>query len=66
MFDESTRVICMTNMINLIKATGGKNLILSSSAKSIYTQRTPYDSAALLASIGLNKNQALATMKQNP
>lgn len=66
MFDEGTRVICMTNMINVIKATGGKNIVFSSGARSIFTHRTPYDSAALLASLGLNKNQALATMKENP
>lgn len=55
----------MTNMINLIKATGGKQLIFSSNAESTGTHRTPYDAAALLASLGLPKNQALATMKEN-
>jgi len=32
MFDDNTRVAAMTNMINLIKATQGKNLIVSSNA----------------------------------
>ena len=31
-FKEETRVVCMTNIINLIKATGGKNIIVSSHA----------------------------------
>lgn len=65
-FDEATRVVCMTNMINVIKATGGKNIILASNASSTHTHRTPYDAAALLVSLGLHKSQALETMKLNP
>lgn len=53
----------MTNIINLIKATNGKNLVVSSHVNSVYQHRTPYDVAALLATLGLPKNQALATMK---
>ena len=33
-FDENRRVIAMTNMVNIIKATGGKNLIVSSNLQS--------------------------------
>ena len=55
----------MTNLINVIKATGGKNLIASSHAASVEQHRTPYDVAALLASLGLPKNQGLSTMKEN-
>ena len=46
-------------------ATQGKNLIVSSHADSIMTHRTPYDAAALMASLSLPKNQALLTMKEN-
>lgn len=53
----------MTNMINIIKATGGKNLIVSSHASGNGTHRSPYDVAALLISLGLDKNKSLATMK---
>jgi RNase P/RNase MRP subunit p30 len=53
----------MTNIINIIKATNGKNLIISSHASSTLTHRTPYDVAALLISLGLDKNKALASMK---
>lgn len=63
MFEENTRVVAMTNMINLIKATNGKNIIVSSHVSNLHLHRTPYDVAALLASLGLPKNQALATMK---
>lgn len=63
MFDESTRVVAMTNMVNIIKATGGKNLIVSSHAGEASKHRTPYDVAALLVSLGLDKNKALAAMK---
>ena len=55
----------MTNMINLIKATGGKNIIVSSHASNFKTHRTPYDVAALMTSLGLSKNLALMTMKEN-
>jgi RNase P/RNase MRP subunit p30 len=53
----------MTNMINIIKATGGKNLIVSSHANQNGTHRTPYDVAALLISLGLDKNKALLSIK---
>jgi RNase P/RNase MRP subunit p30 len=53
----------MTNIVNIIKATGGKNLITSSHASDSRTHRTPYDVAALLISLGLDKNKALATLK---
>jgi RNase P/RNase MRP subunit p30 len=53
----------MTNMINIIKATGGKNLIVSSRANQNGTHRTPYDVAALLISLGLDKNKALLSIK---
>jgi RNase P/RNase MRP subunit p30 len=65
MFDENTRVVAMTNMINLIKATNGKNIVVSSHAGNAHTHRTPYDVAALMATLGLSKNQGLTTMKDN-
>jgi RNase P/RNase MRP subunit p30 len=52
-------------MINIIKATGGKNLIVSSHANQSGTHRTPYDVAAMLISLGLDKNKALETINQN-
>ena len=63
MFDDATRVICMTNIINLVKATGGKNIIISSHADNFKLHRSPYDVAALMSTLGLNKNVVLATMK---
>lgn len=66
LFDDKTRVVAMTNLINLIKATNGKNLILSSHASEPQRHRTPYDAAALLSALGLPKNLALGTMKENP
>ena len=53
----------MTNIINLIKATGGKNILVSSHADGYKTHRTPYDVAALLITLGIDKNKALSTMK---
>jgi ribonuclease P/MRP protein subunit RPP1 len=65
LFEEGNRVAAMTNMINLIKATNGKNIIVSSSAENLTQHRTPYDVACLLASLGMDKNKALGTMKEN-
>ncbi len=63
LFDDSKRVICMTNIANIIKATNGKNLIVSSNVSDFAYHRTPYDVSSLLISLGLNKNMALAAMK---
>lgn len=56
----------MTNIINILKATNNKNIVLTSHANSARIHRTPYDVAALLAALGLPKDQALLTMKENP
>jgi RNase P/RNase MRP subunit p30 len=63
MFDEATRVICMTNIINIFKATKGKNIIISSHVNNLINHRSPYDIASLMISLGMNKNQVLECMK---
>jgi len=65
LFDDSTRVVCMTNIINIIKATQGKNIIVSSHSSSLKTHRTPYDVVALMSSLGMDKNRIFETMKGN-
>lgn len=40
-------------------------MIVSSQASQAGTHRTPYDIAAMLISLGLDKGKALATMKEN-
>lgn len=65
MFEDAPRVVCMTNMINVVKATNYKNIILTSHADTFRTHRTPYDVAALLSTLGFPKNQALSAMKEN-
>lgn len=65
LFDDTKRVVCMTNIANIIKATNGKNLVVSSSAHDFSSHRTPYDVASLLISLGLDKNMALSCMKEN-
>ena len=65
MFEDSTRVVCMTNISNIIKATNGKNVIVSSGVSEYGLHRTPYDVASLLISLGMNKNNALTCMKEN-
>ena len=66
MFDDEKRIYAMTNMVNIIKATGGKNLIISSHAGQSGQSRTPFDVAALMISLGLDKNKALSCMKDAP
>lgn len=65
MFEEVSRVTCMTNIINIFKATTSKNILITSRADSLNTHRTPYDVAALLATLGFPKNEALAGMKES-
>lgn len=65
MLEESSRVVCMTNIINIIKATNSKNILVASHASNYTSHRTPYDVAALLATLGLDQGKALATMKEN-
>ena len=55
----------MTNIVNIIKATNGKNLVVSSSSWNYAHHRTPYDVCSMLISLGLKKNVALASMKEN-
>ena len=64
-FDEDKRVVCMTNIVNIIKATNGKNLVISSHCSDHSTHRTPFDIAALMVSLGMAKNTVLACMKEN-
>ena len=65
MFDPQRRVVCMTNIVNLIKATNGNNLIVSSHCSEHSSHRTPFDIAALLVSLGMHNNAVLAAMNQN-
>ena len=55
----------MTNIANIIKATNGKNLIISSHCYDHSTHRTPFDVCALMVSLGMDKNSVLACMKEN-
>ena len=55
----------MTNIANIIKATNGKNLVVSSNAYDFNCHRSPYDVASLLVCLGLDKNVALSCMKEN-
>ena len=64
-FEDANRVVCMTNFINIIKATNSKNLIITSHSDHWRTHRSPYDVAALLSSLGMGKELALTAMKDN-
>jgi RNase P/RNase MRP subunit p30 len=53
----------MTNIINIFRATKGKNLIISSHVDNIINHRSPYDIASLMISLGMDKNKVLECMK---
>ena len=55
LFDANKKRICLTNCINVIKATKGKNLIVSSDASGTLYHRSGYDICSLLVSLGLKK-----------
>lgn len=57
-FDASKKRICLTNCINLIRATKGKNLIVSSGVASHIYHRSPVDVCSLLVTLGLKREMA--------
>ena len=66
MFDENKRIFCMTNIVNLIKATNGKNIIVSSHCNEYSQHRSPYDVVSLLITLGMTKEQAFCAIKTAP
>lgn len=45
--DSSSNRFLMSNALNLIRVTKGKNILISSSARGTHELRSPYDVAAL-------------------
>ena len=58
--------MCLTNCINLIKATKGKNLIVSSDVSAAIFHRTPTDICSVLVSLGLPRDKALECVGKYP
>lgn len=55
LFDSGKRRLCLTNCLNLIKATKGKNLIVSSEVSNAIYRRTGDDLCSLLITLGLSR-----------
>lgn len=66
LFDGSKKRICLTNSINIIKATKGKNLIVTSDAASHIFHRGAVDICSLLTTLGLSRDQALNCIREAP
>ena len=63
--DLNARKNLVLNARNLIRATRGKNLIISSNAQNAMHLRGPYDLMNLFALFGLNPDQAKAALTKN-
>jgi ribonuclease P/MRP protein subunit RPP1 len=59
MFDANKKRVCLTNCINLIKATKGKNLLVSSGLSSHIYHRSPVDICSLLLTLGMKRERAI-------
>ena len=66
LYDSNKKRVCLTNCINLIKATKGKNLIVSSDTSNFLYHRSGYDICSLLTSLGLKKDEAHRCVTDNP
>lgn len=63
--DTSARKSLAINSKNLIRATKGKNIIISSNAQNAMQLRGPYDLMNLYSLFGLNPDKAKAALSRN-
>ncbi|CAK0785375.1 hypothetical protein CVIRNUC_008583 [Coccomyxa viridis] len=56
--DEGARRTCFANALALSRAMGGKGIIVSSGARSVWEMRAPHDVINLATLFGLNQQQA--------
>jgi ribonuclease P/MRP protein subunit RPP1 len=66
LYDANKKRVCLTNCINIIKATKGKNLILTSNVNSHIYHRAPSDICSLLVTLGLSRDKAYACVNTTP
>ncbi|CAG9317505.1 unnamed protein product [Blepharisma stoltei] len=64
--DINARRVFISNATNIIKATKGRNIIFSSSAKDLYDQRSPWDVINLGCVLGLAIDKAQNSIVKNP
>lgn len=55
----------MTNIINIIKATNGKNIVVSSRADGPAMHRSVYDVGAVMLCLGMGRAGVLEAMRGN-
>ena len=66
LYDTNRKRVCLTNCINIIKATKGKNLVVSSDVSNTLYHRSGYDICSLLVTLGLKKDEAYRCVTENP
>ena len=64
--DMNARRVFIANASNLVKATKGRNIIMSSGAKDFYEQRGPWDVINLACVLGMTIDNAHKTIVSNP
>lgn len=64
--DSSIRRNIITNTIQLLRVTRGKNLIISSEVQSLLELRSPYDIIHMASLFGMNQAAARAAVADNP
>lgn len=52
--DMNARRVFISNACNLVKATKGRNIVISSGAKDLFDQRAPWDVVNLACVLGMN------------
>ena len=63
LYDNNKKRVCLTNAINIIKATKGKNLIVSRECLNYIYHRSGYDLVSLLITLGLKKDEAIKCLR---
>lgn len=66
LFDSTKKRTCLTNCINIIKATKGKNLIVTSDVSSQIFHRSAIDLCSLLVTLGMSRDKALMCIRDTP
>ena len=64
--DMNARRVFIANASNLVKATKGRNIIMSSGARDLFEQRAPWDVINLACVLGMNIDAAHRTVVDNP
>lgn len=63
--DKEKKKQVLSNCLEIIKATKGKNLIISSQAYNFIYHRSPFDLVAIFSVLGLSQDKTIAALQKN-